>query len=282
MRTTGENRARRRAHSARAFLLTVASCGALSVARPGVAHEPLFGLGPHSIGQYAWALESGFEGGDDGWANVYELAYGLTPDITVTTVLPYLFTNEGGSAGFSDVGIRGKYRFLRRDVLNASKALALHGGIKFPTGNPIEGRGSGSRDGFVGLSFGHEGRENYAFADVRYRINGDVGDTERGNVLNVDAAYGIRPWKLEYKQPDTVFLVEVIGEWAGRKSLGGIPDSDSGSKTISIAPGVLFSYRNVMLKGGVKFPVIQNLNGLQEKRGPEIVFAVDIHMPPFK
>ena len=117
---------------------------------------------------------------------------------------------------------------------------------------------------------------------MRYRINGDIEDNKRGNVLNVDAAYGIRPWKLEYNQPDTVFLVEVIGEWAGKSSFEDIPNPDSGNKIISVAPGVLFSYRNIMLKGGVKFPVIQDLNGLQMKRGPEVVFALDIHMPPFK
>ena len=282
MRTTGEKRPGRPTRSARVFVLTVASCGALSVARPAVAHEPLFGLGPHSIGQYSWAVESQFEKGDDGWANSYELAYGIVPDITVTTAFPYLFSTGGSQAGIGDVSVRAKYRFIRRDVLNASNAFALHGGIKLPTASRNEGRGSGSRDGFVGLSFGHEGRENYAFADVRYRVNGRVEDLERGNVLNVDAAYGIRPWKLEYLQPDTVFLVELVAEWAGRSSVSGVPAPDSGGKTISVAPGVLFSYRNVMLKGGVKIPLVVDLNGLQPRPGPEVVFAIEFHMPPFK
>lgn len=275
-------RGRRAPHWARVFLLTIAGGSTLSVVRPAMGHEPLFGLGPHSVGQYAWAVESEFEKGDRGWANHYEVAYGITPDIMVTTAFPYLFSTEGSQAGFGDLTLRAKYRLIRRDVLNASNAFALHGGIQLPTGNRLEGRGTGARDGFVGLSFGHEGRANYAFADVRYRINGRVDDVERGDVLNVDAAYGIRPWKLEYLQPDTVVLVEVIGQFAGNHSRAGFEDPNSGGKTLSIAPGILFSYRNVMLKGGVNIPVLEELNGLQQKPGPELVFAIEFHMPPFQ
>ena len=200
----------------------------------------------------------------------------------MTTAIPYLFETRETAAGFGDVGLRAKYRFIRRDVLNASDAFALHGGVRLPSGNATEGRSYGTKDYFAGLSFGHEGRENYAFADVRYRLNGSVQDRERGNVLNVDAAYGIRPWKLEYKQPDTVFLVELIAEWKTSDRVAGAIDPNTGHKTLSIAPGILFSHRNVMLKGGVKFPVIVSVNGLQSDPGPEIVFAVDFHMPPFR
>lgn len=282
MGTTRERIGGRPVRSAPVFLLIMTTGGAPFLARTAVAHEPLFGLGPHSIGQYAWAVESEFEKGDEGWTNHYEVAYGITPDITVTTAFPYLFGAEGSQAGFGDLTFRAKYRFLRRDVLNASNAFALHGGIKLPTGNRLKGRGSGTRDGFVGLSFGHEGRANYAFAAVRYRINGGVLDVERGEVVNVEAAYGIRPWKLEYMQPDTVFLVEVIGELAGKNFRARIEDPSSGGNTVSVAPGVLFSYRNVMLKGGVKIPVLEKLNGVQEKPGPEVVFAIEFHMPPFR
>lgn len=258
--------------------------GALSAGFSGraFAHEPLFGLGPHAVGQYAWALESELERGHEGWANHYELAYGVTPDIVVTTAVPYIFSDRERKAGLGDLMLRGKYRFLRRDVLNGSNAFALHWGIKFPTGSRSEGRGTGSTDYFVGLSFGHEARKDYAFADVRYQINSSAGNVERGNILNLDAAYGIRPWRLEYLQPDLVLLLEMLGEFAGKNAIGGIDDPDSGGTTLSIAPGFLFSYRNMMFKGGVKFTVLDRLNGVQEKPDTEFLFAVELHMPPLK
>jgi hypothetical protein len=267
----------------RALILSAATgVAGLGPASPAAAHEPLFGLGPHSIGKYAWALESELEGGDDGWANAYELAYGITPDVTVTAALPYLFGAEDRTAGIGDLAFRAKYRFLRRDVPGASDAFALHGGVKLPTGSRPERRSSGTRDYFAGLSFGHEGRSDYAFADVRYRINGSREGLDRGDVLSIDAAYGIRPWKLGYLQPDAVFLLEVLGQVTGRSSVGGVDDPSSGGKTIGIAPGILFSYRNVMLKAGVRIPLVVDLDGSQDRPGPEFIFAIDVHMPPFK
>ncbi len=246
------------------------------------AHEPLFGLGPHTVGQYAWALESELERGHEGWANHYELIYGITPDIAVTAALPYVFSRKGHGAGIGDLVLRGKYRFIRRDYRNGSDAFAFHGGIKLPTGSRSEHRGSGTTDYFLGLSFGRETRKHYAFADVRYNVNGTVDNLNRGNVLNVDAAYGIRPWQLEYKQPDLVVLLEVLGEISQRHALNGSEDPDSGGKILSVAPGFMFSYRNVMVKGGVKVPVLEKLNGVQESPDPEFILGVEFHMPPFK
>ncbi|MFQ5708636.1 MAG: transporter [bacterium] len=262
------------------YALLIAS--SLGLTGPASAHEPLFGLGPHTVGQYAWALESELERGHEGWANHYELAYGITPDIVLTTALPYVFADNERKAGFGDLVVRGKYRFLRLDVLNASTAFALHWGLKFPTGSRSEHRGSGTTDYFLGLSFGHEGRKNYAFADVRYQVNGSVENVKQGNAINIDAAYGIRPWQLEYLQPDLVLLVEMLGEATSKNSIRGIDDANSGGYTLSIAPGFLFSYRNMMFKGGVKFAVLDKLNGVQERLDTEFLFSVEFHMPPFK
>lgn len=246
------------------------------------AHEPLFGLGPHTVGQYAWALESEFERDHSGWFNHYELIYGVTPDIAVTVVLPYAFAHEDRRAGFGDFALRGKYRFIRRDFRNGSDALALHWGIKFPTGSRSQLRGSGTFDYLVGLSFGHESRRHYAFADVRYSIKGSTENANPGSVFNFDTAYGVRPWKSEYLQPDLVLLAELLGAVTGKNSYDGITNPNSGGYTLSIAPGLLFSYRNIMVKAGVKIPLAENLNGLQERPEPEFVFGIEFHMPPFK
>lgn len=248
----------------------------------GYAHEPLFGLGPHTVGQYAWAVESELERGDHGWILHNEFLYGITPDVAVTLAVPYVVSHEGNSAGLGDVVFRGKYRFIRRDFFKGSRAMALHWGIKWPTGSQSRGLGSGTRDYFVGLSFGLESRKHYAFAAVRYRFQGKYKELDPGNQFNLEAAYGIRLWQLEYLQPDLVLLVEVLGERISKTRLQEITDPNSGGSLISLAPGFLFSYRNVMIKGGVKIPVWEKLHGEQESPGAEFVLAVDLHMPPFK
>lgn len=246
------------------------------------AHEPLFGLGPHTVGQYVWEVESTMERGQEGWANEFDLIYGLSPNIALTTTLPYQFSRENESAGLGAVTLRGKYRFYRRDFRNGSDAFAFHAGIKLPGGKRAFANYGNSTDYFFALSFGRESRTRYAFADVRYLVRGSTRDLNRGNVWNFDAAYGIRPWRMEYLQPDLVLLLEALGEVSNRNTFGGRQDANSGGSGFSLAPGFFLSYRNVMLKGGVKFRVFQNLNGSQKKDRTEFLLAVDIHMPPFK
>lgn len=249
---------------------------------PLYSHEPLFGLGPHTIYQYGYALESEFEKGEHGWSNYLEFLYGVTPDFAVTLAAPYLFAEKDRSAGFGDVTLRSKFRFFRADAPGASNQAALHAGVKFPTGSQEAHRGSGTTDYFFGASFGHESRRHYFFAGVRYQVNGSTDELSRGNDFEYDVAYGIRPCKLEYLHPDLVFLLEMNGEVIGRNSSGRNPDRDSGGSVISLAPGLLLSYRNVMLKAGVKIPVIKNLNGVQEDPGSEVVLGLEFHMPPLR
>jgi len=246
------------------------------------AHEPLFGLGPHTIGKYSWALESELEKKSDKLANQLELAYGITPDFAVTFALPYLFANEGRNGGFGNLMIRGKYRFYRRDTRGASTAFALHGGIRLTTTNRAQLTSGISRKYFVGLSFGREARRHYAFADARFQFRSANSNVNPGNVLHLDAAYGIRPWKLEYKQPDLVLLIEFLGEFRQSSTLNGIKIPETGGSLYSLAPGFLFSIRNIMFKGGIKFPVIDRLNGQQERTDPVYIFAIELHMPPLK
>ena len=246
------------------------------------AHEPLFGLGPHTVGQYSWALETELERDDNGWQSRYEALYGVTPDVALTVSVPYVISQQGQSGGIRDIAVRGKYRFIRRDVLNASTAFALHGGIRRSKGDQSRGLGTGTTDYFGGLSFGHESRSRYAFAGLRYQVNGSTDGLDRGDVFNIEAAYGLRPWQLEYTQPDPVFLVELLGQFVGQNDRGGVMEPNTGGATLSVAPGILFSYRNVMLKAGIKIPLFDGLNGSQSAPGREFILAVDVHMPPFK
>lgn len=241
------------------------------------AHEPLFGLGPHTTFQNGFGLESKLENNELGWENHLELLYGITPDFAVTAAVPYLDASFQRSAGFGDISLRTKYRFYRKDMKGASKQAALHAGIKFPTANQSANRSSGTTDYLLGASFGYESRQYYFFAGARYRFNGSFNGFNPGNLFELDIAYGIRPWKLEYLQPDPVFLVEFIGESAGKTALNGERLPHTGGRTFSIAPGLLFSYRNVMLKAGVKFPVINDLNDSQRTPDPVYILGLEYH-----
>ena len=239
----------------------------------GKAHEPLFGLGPHTIYKYGFALESEVAKNDFGWANKIELLYGVTADWAVTLSLPYLFSEP--YYGMGNVVVRTKYRFYRNDMQGASRQAALHGGVSLPSQNKVN-----AVDFFLGASFGYESRRHYFFSGARYIYNSSIDNFKRGNVVLIDAAYGIRPWLLEYLAPDPVFLIEINGSYTG-KSYAGIKEvQNTGGMVLSLSPGLLFSYRNIMLKAGVKIPVASALYGEKIIPDNEYILGIEYHFPP--
>ncbi len=247
-----------------------------------LAHEPIFGLGPHTMYQYGYAFSLELERGDQGWGNQLELLYGVTPDFSLTVVGPWLYADEQRGAGFGDMVVRGKYRFFRQDMYRASRQAALHGGIKFPSGNRDRQLGSGTTDFFVGASFGYESRRSYFFSGIRYHRNGTWQGFDRGDALRYNLAVGIRPWQLEYHQPDPVFILEVNGGINGRNKMSGQTISQSGGRYLSVGPGLLFSYRNIMYKAGVSVPVVQQFNDASRKASTEFLLAIEVHLPPIR
>jgi hypothetical protein len=67
------------------------------------------------------------------------------------------------------------------------------------------------------------------------------------------------------------------GEYEFASELGGSTVSDSGGNTIWLGPSLLFSYRNIMVKGGIQMPVFQDLQGNQERDDFRAVFAIEYH-----
>jgi len=245
---------------------------ALLLFTPLLAHEPLFGLGPHTIYEGGYAFESEIESEAGSLTNQFELLYGVTPDWAITIALPYAFDSNG----FGRSVLRTKYRFYRKDMKGASRQAALHTGIILPKGNTL----NNVTDYFAGVSIGYESRRHYFFSSVQYRYNNTSANLERGNVLKYDVAYGIRPWLLHYLRPDPVFLIEFNGYFMDKNVFNKITIQNSGGSVLSLSPGLLFSYRNIMLKAGLKIPVYNGLNGKQSAPDITYVAGLEFHFPP--
>ena len=80
----------------------------------GQAHEPLFGVGPHTIYEKGLGLETELEVEDEGITLHNEVIYGVTPDLAVTLVAPWVRKEEGGrtDSGLGDLTLPGKCRFF--------------------------------------------------------------------------------------------------------------------------------------------------------------------------
>ncbi len=272
------------------------------------AHEPIFSLGPETIfkGGIGVEVEAEYfektrllrdgrvvsdplDRENRGLKLNTEIIYGVTEDLSLTLSVPHLSLEKeetsGGrrikknSSGTGDLLLRGKYRLYKRQTPGVTVSLSPVFGIKLPTGDNDKdpALGTGSVDLLGGLAAGYESRRWYAFGDLRYRLNTKADNVKEGNALNYDLVFGARPWLTEYDRPDLVVLVEFNGEYEQKDRTGSERDPDSGGNTISISPGMLFSYRNVMFKAGIKIPISQELNGTQLGEDYEVVTALEAH-----
>lgn len=252
-----------------------------------LAHEPIFGRGAHTLYQGGYGLELEWEGekaGDDEEsAFEYHIAYGVTPDFTISLVVPQFLDKKEGpssSSGVGDLSIGGKYRFIRIDKPGATTGVAVNFGVKLPSGDETRTppTGSGSADYLLGLALSYESLRHYFFTDFRYRMNTEANDVRKGNVFFYDIAYGIRPWRADYLKPDLVFVVELNWEHEEKTLINKIKNPDSGGDRFFVAPGFLLSRRNVMFKGGVQIPFSQDLNGTQEEDDYRVLVAIEFHL----
>lgn len=251
------------------------------------AHDPVFGLGPHTLYRGGFEVHAGAHGekrGDDRETELeLALAYGLTGDWSAGVELPYVRaeSHDASSSGIGNAGAFTKYRFWRNDMLGAQESAAVFGKVVLPTGEgaghgghgalvpgtkdgPAAGSGSDATDYVAGLAYGYEGLEWYRWAALRYRYNGNDQGLERGDRVLFDLVGGWRPTPPEYREPDTVWLLELNGEYTQRTKRNTATLPDTGGVEWFLSPGIFWTYRNFAVKAGVQVPVWTNRFGEQE------------------
>jgi len=215
------------------------------------AHEPIYGLGPETLPKYLNALELGLHS----FSNriEYQLGYGfgITQNWTVRVDVPAVAS--GSEFGLGNVKFRTKYALWRQTAPGVLKRLTLIVGGSFPTAK--NNLAPNLTTFTLGLANGYESRRWYYFSDIGYTTVSSGQSLVPGNKFRYNLVGGIRPVKSSYLQPDLVLLVELNGEWSTNSKQNGDIVPNTQGNTLAIAPGFLFSYRNIMLKGGIQFGV---------------------------
>ncbi len=261
-------------------VLVVTSCAVL-------AHDPVFGPGPHVLYKDGVEIHLGLDRNEAGRNKAsefdLELTYGLTGDWAAGVELPYVRTAQGSdhSNGLGDVRLFTKYRFWRHDTLGVQRSAAALLKVKLENGDERENPplGTGSTDTLVGLTYGHESLKWYRWAGIRYRRNGenDAG-LRRGDKWLLDLAAGWRPRMPEYLKADTVWLLELNGEYGQRAKINGAAVRDSGGREWFLSPGIFWTLRNFAVKAGVQIPVASELNGDQPESDYRARLTLEWHL----
>lgn len=212
------------------------------------------------------------------------LAFGVTDDLTLHLRIPHVTRNNisegegagaeflGDSGGVGDVGLLGHYRFLGEEDGGLQAALLL--GLKLPTGKTSEQGtegafdaefqpGSGSWDPSAGVAVTKPLGPVSLDASLLYTlVTEGTQDTELGDSLSYNAA-------LSYKAfggPASLdLIVEANGVCRHKEETGGAEDENSGGNIVFLSPGARVTFKGLMAYFSIGFPVVQDLNGLQNE-----------------
>lgn len=251
------------------------------------AHDPIFGMGPHVLYQggieVATELHDAKQGSEQETELGLELTYGITADWAAGIELPYAFKRDTGisASGLADVSAFTKYRFWRKDSLGLQESAAVMLKVKTPTGSTstAPALGSGATDIIAGLAYGYEGRKWYRWTSLRYRQNGrNNAGLKRGDKILVDIVGGIRTKLTGYREPDTVWLLELNGEIGQQADNSGAAVPNTGGTEWFLSPGIFWTKRNMAIKAGVQIPIYSALNGTQAKSNYRAKAIVEWHL----
>ncbi|MFV1996441.1 MAG: hypothetical protein ACC641_00385 [Acidiferrobacterales bacterium] len=272
--------------SQKTTIAVVALLGGLFAAN-AQAHDPIFGIGPHVL--YKGGIEISPElhtekrGSQETTGLGLELTYGITGDWAAGVDLPYTYKTDTGTSasGLADVSAFTKYRFWRRDTLGLQESAAVMLKVKAPTAStsttpPL---GSGATDVIAGLAYGYESRKWYRWASLRYRQNGrNNAGLKRGDKVLIDFVGGIRTRLTSYLQPDTVWLLELNGEFGQQADNNGTSIANTGGTEWFVSPGIFWTKRNFAVKAGIQIPVYSALNGTQARSDYRTKTTLEWHL----
>ena len=257
--------------------LLVAAMAATAGADSAVhAHGPLFSPAPETIWKGGTEITVGFHSekatGAGNKEKAYEMSleaeYGITADWEIGIEIPYAWKEENGgdAGGLGDIVLDTKYQFWKRDLPLAQYKAAAFLKTKLPTGDDdsTPRLGSGSTDVIAGLATGYESRRWYWFASGVYRANTEgAGGLEKGDKQFLSVVGGVRPVLSQYDEPDTVLMVELNWERAGRDELDGAGLANTGGWELFVSPVLWWTYGQIAIRGGVQIAIARALNGNQ-------------------
>lgn len=249
------------------------------------AHDPIFGIGPHTLYKGGVEIHAGVhqERADDrNTEGEVEVKYGITSDWVagIGTGWAVGDAQAGPDSGRSASSIATKYRFWRKDMLAAQESAAAFGTVILDDGERHAGPEPEGNDYLLGLTYGFEGRKWYRWASLRYRKNADtVTGAERPDVWLLDLVGGIRFSPTEYYQADWVWMLELNGEVIERVARGlGDERGQLGGNQWFLSPGLMWTYRNFAVKAGIQLPIFDDLAEDQRQDDYRARLELELHL----
>ncbi|WP_337847923.1 transporter [Sphingomonas sp.] len=214
------------------------------------------------------------------------LGYGVTSDVAVFAMLPYLdkelrLTLPDGqrikrrSSGLGDAQFFVRYTAIQIDRPGANFRIAPFAGIKLPTGEdkdadrfglvpqPLQ-PGSGSWDVFGGVVATYQTLDYQIDAQLSHKANSKANGFKFGDTTSLDTSlqYRLLPRELGSDVPGFLYgVIEANLVHQGKNEIDGIDDANSGGTKLFLSPGLQYVTRRWIIEAIVQLPLVQDLGG---------------------
>lgn len=189
------------------------------------------------------------------------LLYGIHDNFSLHVTVPVSFQTKrknNKSSGLQDIILQGEFAFFSQQKETYDVQATIVGAFTLPTGSTSKTPplGYGSPAFFLGSTVNYLSIYWYTFASLGIVLPTNDNCIKPGNVLLYEFGLG---HNLAYKADAWILagLFEFNGIFTQQNKIGNRHLSNTGSNVIYIGPNLFFSFKNVILQGGIQWPVVQ-------------------------
>ncbi len=235
---------------------------------------PLVSFGQLLVGEKALLpqLSGAYAHGHKGYSDVIapNVTYGIRDDLVVALFVPFTpksRLDSSHSSGIEDIPLQFEYGFYSKSQRDYTLQATVVANVQFPTGssekNPPTGTGAFSY--FLGSTYAYLSFNWYAYVSPGVHVTTTHHGTKFGNSYLYQ--WGFARYIKQLSPRGWIFdlMIEFDGTYAKKDKIHGVTDPNSGGNSIFVIPSIWLSSKRWILQWGVGFPIVQNLNGHQDK-----------------
>ncbi len=196
--------------------------------------------------------------------------YGIRDDLSIFFNVPFTPRSRCGSSyssGVEDIFLQLEYGYYSKSRKDCTLQGTIVANVQFPTGssskNPRTGNNSFSY--FLGTTFAYLSYDWYAFVSPGVNLTTMQHHKKYGNSYLYQC--GFARYIQQLSPPGWVFdlMFEFDGIYVEKDKIHGTDDPDTGGNSIFVTPSIYFASKRWIVQWGAGFPLVQDLNGKQDK-----------------
>jgi len=227
-----------------------------NILKKGGSKISLFSNNDEGPGSHYSALTSNF---------LYGLTDNLSLELNVPVAVYYQNDNER-SSGLEDISAQLEYAFFTRSTSNFQEQATLVLTGSTPTGSTSKDprTGNGAPTYFFGATYNRSYENYFVFASPGLKFMTTQDGTNYGNKYFYQFGGGINITEIASNWI-VALVTEFDGLYTEKAKINGTISPNTGGNTLFLTPSLSLSGKNFGLQVGAGAPIIQNLNGQQNK-----------------